>query len=485
MYRLVAALLVFGFVSCDKVLELNDDNFDSELQSRPLTLVKFYAPWCGHCKQLAPAFKSAADIIAQKSDSVTLAKVDCTVHQKTCTKYKVDGYPTLKIFRNGKLDSEYEGPRSADGIVNYILSRAGPASKEISVATEVETIISDTMPTVVAFIKSASDPLAATFLDLAKTMLDDAVFSHSHNNIFGNSGDNEIRVYLPKRLRTKLESDFTTYKGDLSKQSIKAWIRKNGHGRVGYRSPKDSFYFRDSNLVVIYNNQSIESYPTGVKYWRNRLLKTLKDQTEKFKDLKFAYSFSDDFSHELSEFGLDSGEFPAARIRSSDSKKYKLDKFSLDSFLQFLHKFKEGSLSPYLKTEPLPSDETAAVKKLVALNFNEIVNDEKKDVMVVFHAPWCGHCQNLMPKYEEAAKKLKDESNVILAAMDATANDVPSPYVVSGFPTIYFVPKAKKSSPIQYQGGRTTEDIIKYVAREATDELSGYDRSGNEKKKEL
>ncbi|CAH8554444.1 unnamed protein product [Heterobilharzia americana] len=485
MYSLVSLFMVFGYVACDKVLELTKDNFHSELKSRPVTLVKFYAPWCGHCKNLAPAFSSAADIISEKTDDVTLAKLDCTAHETICSEFKVSGYPTLKIFRNGVLDTEYNGPRTAAGIADYMVSRAGPPSKEISSVADVENVLSDSKPTVVAFIKSASSPWTETFLKLATSMVDDALFSHSHNNIFESSGDYEIRLYLPKRLRTKLEDDYTMFQGEMTTSNLKSWVSEKGQGLVGYRLPSNTFYFQDSNLVVIYNNQSIDTYPSGVKYLRNRILKTLKDQSGKFKDLKFAYSFTGDFSYELTEFGLEGSESPVVRIRSSDNKKYKLDKFSLEAFLEFLNKFQDGSLTPYLKTESLPSDDSSAVKKLVALNFDEIVNDEKKDVMVVFHAPWCGHCKSLMPKYEEAAKKLKDEPNLILAAMDATANDVHPPYEVTGFPTIYFVPRAKKSSPMPYQGGRTTEDIIKFLAREATEELSSYDRSGNEKKKEL
>ena len=69
---------------------------------------------------------------------------------------------------------------------------------------------------------------------------------------------------------------------------------------------------------------------------------------------------------------------------------------------------------------------------LVAKNFDEIVNDETKDVLIEFYAPWCGHCKNLAPVYDEVAAYLKDESDIVIAKMDATANDVPAPYQVSG-----------------------------------------------------
>ena len=83
--------------------------------------------------------------------------------------------------------------------------------------------------------------------------------------------------------------------------------------------------------------------------------------------------------------------------------------------------------------------------------------------------------------------------------MDATENDVPSVYEVQGFPTIYFAPKNSKDSPRKYevsssleasvrttdasfQGGREVDDFIKFLAKEATDALDGYDRNGSKKK---
>jgi protein disulfide isomerase family A protein 3 len=135
-----------------------------------------------------------------------------------------------------------------------------------------------------------------------------------------------------------------------------------------------------------------------------------------------------------------------------------------------------------MKSEPIPDNTEEAVKVAVAKNFDELVNDPTKDVLIEFYAPWCGHCKSLAPKYEELATKLKKENDIVIAKMDATANDVPANYQVSGFPTIYFAPKNNKQSPKQYQGGREVKDFIEYLAKEATDELSGYDRAGKKKK---
>lgn len=63
--------------------------------------------------------------------------------------------------------------------------------------------------------------------------------------------------------------------------------------------------------------------------------------------------------------------------------------------------------------------------------------------------------------------------------MDATANDVPSPFVVHGFPTIYWYPKSKQAR--KYEGGRDLDDFIQYIAKHATEELQGYTRDGKKK----
>lgn len=149
-----------------------------------------------------------------------------------------------------------------------------------------------------------------------------------------------------------------------------------------------------------------------------------------------------------------------------------------------MKELESGKLEPYLKSEAVPEDNNGPVIVAVAKNFDEVVTNNEKDVLIEFYAPWCGHCKKLTPIFDELGEKLKGE-DVSIIKLDATANDVPPQFEVRGFPTLFWIPKDSKQNPIKYEGGRDLDDFVNYIAKHATDELKAFDRSGKPKKTEL
>ena len=94
------------------VLALTGETFNDFVKEHELVLAEFYAPWCGHCKALAPKYEEAATEL--KSKNIPLVKVDCTVEEELCRTYEVEGYPTLKVFRGVDSHKPYSGARQTD-----------------------------------------------------------------------------------------------------------------------------------------------------------------------------------------------------------------------------------------------------------------------------------------------------------------------------------------------------------------------------------
>jgi len=116
----VAGLLLARGASAEAEA-LTDESFPGALAGtaggKPL-FVKFYAPWCGHCKRLAPVWDTLQDAVG---DAARVAKVDCTVHRDTCSAHGVRGYPTLQLFKNGEAEGvKYSGARETDAMVEFV-----------------------------------------------------------------------------------------------------------------------------------------------------------------------------------------------------------------------------------------------------------------------------------------------------------------------------------------------------------------------------
>ncbi|KAK4984286.1 protein disulfide-isomerase precursor, partial [Elasticomyces elasticus] len=125
--RTFAALILgaAALAAASDVHELKTDTFEPFVKEHDLVLAEFFAPWCGHCKALAPEYEEAATTLKEKD--IALAKIDCTEEADLCQSYGVEGYPTLKVFRGLNNIQPYSGQRKAQAIVSYMTKQSMPS----------------------------------------------------------------------------------------------------------------------------------------------------------------------------------------------------------------------------------------------------------------------------------------------------------------------------------------------------------------------
>lgn len=178
----------------------------------------------------------------------------------------------------------------------------------------------------------------------------------------------------------------------------------------------------------------------------------------------------------LAEFiGVTGADAPTARIVKFENQalqKFVVNDTSVEGMSNALKSWEAGELDQYHKSEPIPEKNDEPVKVIVGNSFEDLVLKSDQYVLFEAYAPWCGHCKKLTPIYDELAQKVAGSPEILIAKMDATANEYPG-LEIKGFPTLLFYKKGDKSNPMPYEGERTLEGMLKFLEEQTGLSLSG------------
>ncbi|KAF4637980.1 hypothetical protein G7Y89_g114 [Cudoniella acicularis] len=127
------------------VLDLIPSNFDKIAISGKPALVEFFAPWCGHCKTLAPVYEQLAQDFAFAQDKLIIAKVDADSEKSLGKRFGVQGFPTIKYF-DGKSDKpeDYNGGRDLESLSEFLTKKTGVKPKKAKAPVSAVEMLTDT-----------------------------------------------------------------------------------------------------------------------------------------------------------------------------------------------------------------------------------------------------------------------------------------------------------------------------------------------------
>jgi protein disulfide-isomerase A1 len=467
-FGLLATVAVAEITKDEGVLVLTDDNFQEAIDAHEHILVEFYAPWCGHCKSLAPEYAKAAGKLAEAGSPIMLAKVDATEQKKIAETHEVRGYPTLKFFKKGRA-MDYMGGRTADTIVSWLEKKTGPPAVALATEDEAKKFIEDNKVAVIGFFKDQDSAEAKNFLEVAGTM-DDVKFAiTSEAAVFTANKVEKDGVVLFKAF----DEGRNDYDGAAEADALSAFITANSLPLViefNHDTAQKIFSGEVKNHLLLFVSQKSEDFPAQKEVaakiaadYKNKVLFVTVDADE------------EDHKRILEFFGMKEDEVPGMRLirLEEDMAKYRPESAALEeaNIRKFVGDFLDGKLKQHLLSEEVPEDwDKEPVKVLVGKNFEEVAMNKDKNVLVEFYAPWCGHCKQLAPIWDQLGEAYKDHENIVIAKMDSTANELET-VKVQGFPTLkYFM--AGDNKVVDYNGERTLEGLKKFL------ESGGKDGAG-------
>ncbi|KAL9656022.1 hypothetical protein ABK040_007642 [Willaertia magna] len=473
----LAVLLVLAitlvFAAEDNVVVIDGKNWDEKIKQKEYTLVEFYAPWCGHCKQLAPEYAKLADQFLT-NEKIAIAKVNGDEASELMQKFEIQGFPTLKLFKNGELFRDYDGERSAEAIASWLVKKTGPIAVPIENEAALDKLRSEVKTIIVGVVSSKDSENYKNFIKAAEAKeLEDFTFAEvvgtGLNSKLGVSGESVV-VIRDFSADNAVSTDF---------DNIVSFVQANGYPLVDEVSGQTFQRFVDKGLPVAvlfysYTNDAAK------KAEHNDLLNQVA--TELQGKVSVGYSDADVYGEQLTIMGGDKTKLPGFAVMDIEKRQNYPYNGNLvkDEIVAFLNDVLSGKVEPYMRSQEPPATNDEAVKVVVGKTFKELVVDSEDDVLLEFYAPWCGHCKQLEPKYKQLAEELKDVKGLVIAKIDASENDTPVP--IEGFPTIYFFPRGKKEQPIPYEGSRSVDDLKSFISKNA---VASKDNLTSVKKDEL
>ena len=264
-----------------------------------------------------------------------------------------------------------------------------------------------------------------------------------------------------------------TYPGKLSSlDDLSAFVKAESIPLIDEVGPENFMAYAEAGLPLAY-------YFTKPDYeGKEKDVEALKPLAKEHRGkINFVWIDAEKFVNHAKSLNIQSEDWPAFAIQDMQAQtKFPLSasgKDLLKSVPKFVKDFTNGKLSPSIKSEPAPKLQDGPVHVLVADEFDKIVFDDKKDVLVEFYAPWCGHCKKLAPTYDELGEKYKKHNDkIVIAKMDATTNDIPptAGFQVSSFPTIKFKPAGSKEF-MDFNGDRSLDSFLEFIGLNAKNKV--------------
>lgn len=464
LFFIVAAIVSATIPVEDNVLVLDESNFEEALAANNQLLVEFYAPWCGHCKTLAPEWAKAAKTLSDSS--IKLAKVDATENDALAKRFEIKGFPTIKYLKGGK-PSDYSGGRTANEIVNWANKKSGPAAVTVNSEDDLTKFQETHEVFALGVFESLESENAKHFLALA-----DGDETHAYAITSAAAVKSKLAVTADTVVVLK---NFDDLRADhaigstFTAADIAEFVQANSVPLVQTFSPESAKKIFGSPIqkhVLFFTDKDADNHaPTLASYTA---------AAAAFKGKLLFINVPSSENKILDYFGITAAQLPTTVLADLGNeggiKKFPFagphDSAAITTFAQ---SFLNGELKPSLKSEEVSAEDTAGdVTILKGTSFNDLVMNNDKDVLVEFYAPWCGHCKKLAPIWDELGAHFKDNSNIVIAKMDSTANEIDVPgLAVKGFPTLYFFKGSDKANPIKYEEARELDALVSFVEKNA------------------
>lgn len=416
--------------------QLTDINIEDFIVKNEPVIIFFTAPWCHHCEALKPEFSKAAEILKKKMQ-VNAGMADCEKYQKIVETFRIEAYPTLRLFYNGKV-SDYVSGRTTDDIVNWVTRKMTIKVEEITNHEQMNQFMENSENRILAVYK----PDMVEEIDIFKLMAENDVLHESGDYIFGTVFDKSL-IPVPKITTTPAlvlyknfedKNPVAIYEGSLANpREILGWIQLESIPIVINFSEDAIFKIFAMDVtthMLLFISEKEDNTDALLEFEEAAEENKLRSGKKKLPRVLFVTVIVEQSeSKVLTFFGVNVSQCPRAVLietKDEDIRKflYRDDVIEDTQLTSFIQAFSDGSLVPWYRSQSPPKEQSGHITQIVGDTFNDEVKESPMPTIVFLNAEWCSHCQTFKKTYKYLAKKLKD-TEIKFCEMDGEKNEVP------------------------------------------------------------
>lgn len=453
------------------VVTVNDANFEEKVGAEDCMFVKFYAPWCKHCQNIAPLWEEAASLAKERGLNIKFAEYDVTRKDAELRKdLGVASLPTLLIFhKTSGMSHKNIGAGVQEKSLEYLMevaeSHGNPPAKLLGTQEEIDAVLNGKDIAIIGFIKRQHSDSDLIYHSIASWGRDnyDWYLVEDPELCFKNWRGADIAAgYIDKDKRREGAVAVVTPNNDekiqwydtdmVNNQHVMQWVHNQAIQQVNQLTKDNAVRFRVSGKLVLCAFLGDGVDPASVM---GELTKAAREfpqyivvytETEQWNEdiiEKLGYKLpSEGMETNLAIWGLKHWEMWFA----SD------DTISHANIQTFVKDFKAGRAMRLMKSQNPPEVETEDGLTTVVGRTGDAWLASDKNILMFVHASWCGHCQKAMPVYKEFAKHV-EKVDVVIAAYENTENTPMKAFQAHGYPSIFWSTPATRADPEKLQDG--------------------------------
>ncbi|KAH9538064.1 hypothetical protein CY35_16G085300 [Sphagnum magellanicum] len=404
-------------------------------------------------------FALVSRLLAESGSTVVFAKLDAVNNPSTASQYSIKGFPALLFFTNGTFQ-RYTSGHSREEMVNWVRKRTGFAATTISTKAEAEAFLNKNVAVVISYFEKFEGPEYEEFIA--------AAIAEEGTEFLQTTNVDIVQLFIKPpfiALRKPQAVNFAAFGGHYSESEILSFVELNKHPLVSCLNSTTARRVYSSpikhHVLLFAESKDYEAlrdlYQAVAKDFNGKVMFLVVDLAD------------EDFSRPmLAVYGLQTDKPAVAGFHNEDGSRYLLDsEITLHSLKAFAADFLEGKLPLYYKSQPVPTENVGLVTTIVGKTFDLIVLDETKDVFLQVYTPWCVACEKVNRTFEKLARYVEGVPSLVLARIDASANEHPLLKEVLSFPSLLFFPARKSSIPIVAPERPSFKGLLQFVKENA------------------